>query len=935
MSRKFKGLLTVSALLLFSAVSVTSLASCGNEVVEPGPDDVVTDVVTELSIANKDDLTAEFRMGDQNRLIELNVKSNNNTPAITLINNGTIKITSSDTKVISVVGSYISAVGTGTATITVSSGDLSDSFTVTVLEAEFANMMSIEEVYKQENDTNVSVTVEIVGIADGGYMLGDETGYIYYFGSAPVNLEIGKTYKIRGQVASYNGIKQLSSPDAPLFQEQTTSLNLPDVTYNEIGGEELNNLIAADADKTELTKTINSTFYPVKMTLTLDHIQGEDAFYFIDEETDDNTGVYAGYIDSKLYKLDDMKVNTRWVITGFLSGTINRDGYSNRVSLYPTSLTKTNSIIPTELTIETNKTTIGINGGANLDYTLTPRGSAGTIEYTITEGADFATISGSVLTGRAPGTVKVTAKDTVSGLESKNTLTITVTDELEAPSTIADILKNVDSGKPAYFYGKVTEEISGYGLMVEDGSSSILLYKATLPENVKIGDYVIVNGTMDDYNGKQIESGTAKITKAEADELPAVPQDPVSLTEETLPSATQQADVMRKIEIEGKVTTEPKMSSGAYDFTFEYGEGKNITGHIQDKYSPKELAGLFPQIKINYTLKVTARLCYFNGNAQFNYVTALEVRDEDGNLVEAGESYTEPKAEATTIAEVLSLTEDEIDERNNKRPQPVYTITGEVSKWYSGSDGGDFGNFYIKDADGKELVVYGASFDATALAFTEASGTWAFNNPKKWKTEAAEHNFAIGDTVTLKVLLDFYKNPQVKGVITNHVKGEGGSEDNPSGPSETPDENGNYTYDYTFTGSEISNIEGGEATLEGRKWTYDASTHFGNASSPYSGLQIGKNKAVQLTPWKISTELPENAKITSYSVTVNCGTAGHYEFSFGDHVKSGDYTKVDGGTKVTEADLSVAAETFTISLNALTEKAVYLQEVSFTYVIAE
>ena len=100
-------------------------------------------------------------------------------------------------------------------------------------------------------------------------------------------------------------------------------------------------------------------------------------------------------------------------------------------------------------------------------------------------------------------------------------------------------------------------------------------------------------------------------------------------------------------------------------------------------------------------------------------------------------------------------------------------------------------------------------------------------------------------------------------------------------------------------------------------------------------MQIGKNKAVQLTPWKISTELPENAKITSYSVTVNCGTAGHYEFSFGDHVKSSDYTKVDGGTKVTEADLSVAAETFTISLNALTEKAVYLQEVSFTYVIAE
>ena len=221
------------------------------------------------------------------------------------------------------------------------------------------------------------------------------------------------------------------------------------------------------------------------------------------------------------------------------------------------------------------------------------------------------------------------------------------------------------------------------------------------------------------------------------------------------------------------------------------------------------------------------------------------------------------------------------------------------------------------------------------MAFTEASGTWAFNNPKKWKTEAAEHNFAIGDTVTLKVLLDFYKNPQVKGVITNHVKGEGGSEDNPSGPSETPDENGNYTYDYTFTGSEISNIEGGEVTLEGRKWTYDASTHFGNASSPYSGLQIGKNKAVQLTPWKISTELPENAKITSYSVTINCGTDGHYEFSFGDHVKSSDYTKVDGGTKVTEADLSVAAETFTISLNALTEKAVYLQEVSFTYVIAE
>ena len=86
-----------------------------------------------VAISNKTALQAEWPANGGGRKVELTVEPKANIAQ--LINNGTIKLQSSDTNVLTITGQMAMPVAAGNATITVSSGESSDSVAVEISEA--------------------------------------------------------------------------------------------------------------------------------------------------------------------------------------------------------------------------------------------------------------------------------------------------------------------------------------------------------------------------------------------------------------------------------------------------------------------------------------------------------------------------------------------------------------------------------------------------------------------------------------------------------------------------------------------------------------------------------------------------------------------------------------------------------------------------------
>lgn len=87
-------------------------------------------VANSVSITNKTDLTADWHLGSEDRTLNLTIDPTGNVNQ--LINDGTITITSSNTAVVAVSGRKLQAKSIGTATITVTYGDKTDTVDITV-----------------------------------------------------------------------------------------------------------------------------------------------------------------------------------------------------------------------------------------------------------------------------------------------------------------------------------------------------------------------------------------------------------------------------------------------------------------------------------------------------------------------------------------------------------------------------------------------------------------------------------------------------------------------------------------------------------------------------------------------------------------------------------------------------------------------------------
>ena len=171
--------------------------------------------VTGITVSNKLDLQAEWKLGEENRQLEFtfNGREVNVGQAV---KDGSLKIVSDNTEVVSTLGTYISPVGVGYATITASytnpkeSGSdrvVTDSFRVEVTEnasEQAAKVVSLKEFKEVENSTKelYQVTAKIKGFGSKVASLSENASDAGQYGNLYLEDEDGETLQIYGSTCT-------------------------------------------------------------------------------------------------------------------------------------------------------------------------------------------------------------------------------------------------------------------------------------------------------------------------------------------------------------------------------------------------------------------------------------------------------------------------------------------------------------------------------------------------------------------------------------------------------------------------------------------------------------------------------------------------------------------------------------------------------------
>lgn len=134
--------------------------------------------------------------------------------------------TTSDPNVASVSSGTVVAIGEGTATITVTAGDFSDSVEVTVTKTVNA---TVAELRALDSSTVGGVVYSVDGVivanTNNGPVIEDETGYIFAYSNT--SLEVGTYVDVRCGLGVYNNVNQLTGcvyterSDTPTFTLST------------------------------------------------------------------------------------------------------------------------------------------------------------------------------------------------------------------------------------------------------------------------------------------------------------------------------------------------------------------------------------------------------------------------------------------------------------------------------------------------------------------------------------------------------------------------------------------------------------------------------------------------------------------------------------------------------------------------------------------
>ena len=485
MSKKSKkGVALLASLLTFSAISVSALVSCGDTPTTP-----TEDTVTQITITNKSELTAEWHAGEANRQVKISALPET-VNVDQLLDDGTLTITSSNPDVVNVLGKYLAPVKEGTATVTIAYGSLTDSVEITISAFQEKKTTTIAEAKTKAANDEVSVKGKILLETSKGFFIGDSTGYIYIFASIPSGLKVGDTGNFTGTLSSYSGILQIGK----LTDSEKSSTSL-DITPN-----------YAEPDYTALKSKskYTSDVTPVSVTGVISSVSSGsnyNKYYFAIEGADPTVGLYSGYLRAD--QDGEFTVGQKFAMTGFLGGVNSATTTEHSIlwNFYPTTMEEEKPSVVNSITLAAEATTIDTFGTTKLTVDVTPAGSVVATTYEVTEGKDVVAIEGATVAGLKAGTAKIVAK---AGDITSNEVTITVSETKVALKSIADV-KTAKKGDWVYFGGIYAGQFKGtsnYGAYVGNGSQGMLLYQATpaADSGIAVGDKVAIFGLVDVYS---------------------------------------------------------------------------------------------------------------------------------------------------------------------------------------------------------------------------------------------------------------------------------------------------------------------------------------------------------------------------------------------------------------------------------------------------
>ena len=287
-------------------------------------------------------------------------------------------------------------------------------------------------------------------------------------------------------------------------------------------------------------------------------------------------------------------------------------------------------------------------------------------------------------------------------------------------------------------------------------------------DDIWVGGTVVAHGQFTVYNGTQAETTSAIFVSCEGNK----PQ-PRQTLEKTFAEVLAVGNALKDgdstwdyYKFQGFVTVK---SGNDYFLTASKGEalvsGKSDEAHGSrdikgtnaiELYGAGKVEALAAKLLEGAKVEVTMLVKNYHGTVE----NGVDLTDADVVVKEAGTAWSvpEPAVENKTVTEFVAL-------ENSKAK--AYNVTATIKSWKNASSAKDkYGNMVITDGT-TDLVIYGASATATALAWDNASA-YAFTNPQDFLTNEVTAALNIGNEITMKLIRADYKGTvQGTGIITS------------------------------------------------------------------------------------------------------------------------------------------------------------------------
>ena len=713
MSKKSKkSIVLLASLLTFGSLSAASLVSCGDQPTEP----IIE--LTSLTIANKDALTAEWRVADSDRQVSITAD-----PATfdisKALDEGTLTITSSNSGVVTVMGRYLHAVAAGETTITVQCGEIKDSVNITVLPRVEMTTVTVAEALASNKDDVVTVKGEVVQVSSSGFFVADTTGIIYVYKALDAAYELGDTVNVKGAISEYSHIKQISSTDYKI-EESSTPVDAG-LVFEEYTGEELETLSTADISKS----------FPAKVTVTvvadhtIDDKLDEGQVFFSCSGLADTTIIYSGYLnDEHLAQIGENPLGKRFTIEGIFGGYSTHNTYTKRLNLYPVTITEEERIEVEEVQLTADLTTLKIDQKAELSVKILPADAFGTATIEVKSGSDFVTVDGTTVTGKAAGTAVLVAKvgDVVSA-----DLTITVLDEVYVPDTIANVKSTAKVNDNVYIkarYVSTMKNTNVYGSYFADGKDGLLVYGFD-GSKLNANETYLITGKVDIYNGAfQVKEASVVATEEYTVSDPVVTE----VSDLTTLKGVNGGDTIKVSGTVAKDITADKYGNTHFDLTVN---GTTVEVRADARYESSLYTEALNGVKAGTAVELVAHVSFYNSNGMPTDSTGLQLQKIE-SLTLDGTVVGEEEPDPVPVGDALVITADKLG--LGAYANGTGTVDGVGIEWV---ELGSFGN-------GIQLRKNSQIWNTTALSKTIKNIEIVCNADKDTYTNAEWFDISFG-----------------------------------------------------------------------------------------------------------------------------------------------------------------------------------------------